>query len=288
MCRPSVPQQPPSRRMGCARCRRSMASAQGSGASPCSASAPSSSAKERGEVLACTPRKRAAPVERLVERRADRVRVDAVGHVKRGPPFAQEGVRLPDQVAQARAVDQAPIPAEREAEHIGQAGFGHGLGHALGLRRGGQDSRQEEVRARAPERLRLPPMKGARLLTGERAFARIGVAAAAHEPADAHRPALREAAQQGHVLYDQLRAMACALHACTVGAARGRRGEEGQAVRPGDVAVFPPEAKQRGAPSSIATGPRAIPSENVIFPSPPQKKWTHSDSSVRPARFQDS
>ena len=214
MCRPSVPQQPPSRRMGCARCRRSMASAQGSGASPCSASAPSSSAKERGEVL--------------VERRADRVRVDAVGHVKRGPPFAQEGVRLPDQVAQARAVDQAPIPAEREAEHIGQAGFGHGLGHALGLR--------------------LPPMKGARLLTGERAFARIGVAAAAHEPADAHRPALREAAQQGHVLCDQLRAMACALHARAVGAARGRRGEEGQAVRPGDVAVFPPEAKQRGAP----------------------------------------
>lgn len=248
MCRPSVPQQPPSRRMGCARCRRSMASAQGLGRIALQRLRAVQLRKGAGRGIGLHAQEarlhRAAPVERLVERRADRVRVDAVGHVKRGLPFAQEGVRLPDQVAQARAVDQAPIPAEREAEHIGQAGFGH----ALGLRRGGQDSRREEVRARAPERLRLPPMKGARLLTGERAFARIGVAAAAHEPADAHRPALREAAQQGHVLCDQLRAMACALHARAVGAARGRRGEEGQAVRPGDVVVFPPEAKQRGAP----------------------------------------
>ena len=252
MCRPSVPQQPPSRRMGCARCRRSMASGPGLGRIALQRLRAVQLRKGAGRGIGLHAQEarlhRAAPVERLVERRADRVRVDAVGHVKRGPSFAQEGVRLPDQVAQARAVDQAPIPAEREAEHIGQAGFGHGLGHALGLRRGGQDSRQEEVRARAPERLRLPPMKGARLLTGERAFARIGVAAAAHEPADAHRPALREAAQQGHVLCDQLRAMACALHARAVGAARGRRGEEGQAVRPGDVAVFAPEAKQRGAP----------------------------------------
>ena len=159
-----------------------MRSAKTSGASVSGWSSWISSAVERGEpfALSSSRRSRAASDSSAT---AATLGVDA-GERQVGRAWVGGGVDRLDRGVEAGAVQHAAVASEDQRDDVGEAGLGHRSGDAAGLANGREGRSEEQVDARACERLGLFGVVDGSLVGRQRVSRGVGVARGAQDPGD--------------------------------------------------------------------------------------------------------